>query len=279
MDITINGQPAGITLEAEKTVGDFLAGVDKWLTGTGNRISGFEIDGKNIGVDAISLIFEQNIADVKSINVLISSLVTITVEALLDTVTVLEIYKNAAFDEKIHVKNAWDTGVTVRFLKEQIPDLAKTVLKTLSDEDFSPVDAIKQVNERLREMQQPEKEIIDCGNFVTEIAGRLENLPLDMQTGKDKKALETMRLFSYITEKLLRILVVLKQYGFEIDALSIDSAPLPQFTKKFKALLGELLAAYEARDTVLTGDLAEYAMAPCLLSLYMAMKEMVVQKA
>ena len=60
---------------------------------------------------------------------------------------------------------------------------------------------------------------------------------------------------------------------FRADA---QSAVQPEITVsdyigEFNAILKELLAAYETRDSVLVGDLAEYELAPRLRCLYAAL--------
>jgi hypothetical protein len=100
----------------------------------------------------------------------------------------------------------------------------------------------------------------------------MEDLPLDIQTGKDARAAETVQIFSTVTEKLLRIFALLKLEGFITDTLVIDAMPFDAFIDNFNAALKEMLAAYEIKDAVLAGDLAEYELAPRLRSFYAAIK-------
>jgi hypothetical protein len=81
-----------------------------------------------------------------------------------------------------------------------------------------------------------------------------------------------VRIFSAVTEKLLRIFSLLKLEGYIADSLPIDGMACGAFIDDFGAALKELLAAYEAKDAVLVGDLAEYEVAPRLRSLYAAIK-------
>jgi hypothetical protein len=108
--------------------------------------------------------------------------------------------------------------------------------------------------------------------LVESTAQRLEDLPLDIQTGKDGRAAETVQIFSTITEKLFRIFSLLKLEGFITDTLLIDAMPFSAFIDDFSAALKELLAAYEVKDAVLVGDLAEYELAPRLRTFYAAIK-------
>jgi hypothetical protein len=273
MEIFINGNPSDITLEAEKTVGEVLTGVEEWLIGTDNRISGVEIDGKNIDVDEILAIFELDLSSVTTLNIVISTFPELAIEALAVAEAAVRSYENVDFEEKRLIRNGFETCSSSNFLKEQIPDIANVVLKTLNGE-FSPFDLYKILDERIREFVQPKQETEICSKIVSEVAARLEDFPLDMQTGKDKRAMETIQLFSHIAEKLFRLLAILKYYGYETDAVVVDSVPIGKFIEDFGAVLKEMLETYAAQDTVLTGDLAEYEMAPRLLSLYSAIKDL-----
>jgi hypothetical protein len=128
------------------------------------------------------------------------------------------------------------------------------------------------LEERLRELRSPLEELSGIAALVEGTAQRLEDLPLDIQTGKDSRAAETVQLFSTVTEKLLRLFSLLKLEGFIADTLVIDAKPFDAFIGDFSAALKELLAAYEARDAVLVGDLAEYELAPRLRTLYSALQ-------
>ncbi|MDR2792839.1 MAG: hypothetical protein LBB61_04125 [Treponema sp.] len=279
MEILINGQDAGITLENEKTIGDLLIGIENWLEGTGSHISGIIIDTEPVQVEAIPTVFERELRALQSIDIRISSWLNFAREALMSAKSALKASEDASFEEKKTIRIAFESGPAAAFLKEQIQDIAKSVALSLSGEGLSPADTLKLLEERMRELELPKQEILNCTALVSEIVSRLEDLPLDLQTGKDKRALETVQLFSHITEKLFRLLSLLKHHGFEIDAITIASAPLNRFIEDFGNVLNELMEAYEAKDTVLTGDLAEYEMAPRLMSLYSTLKDAVSKKA
>jgi hypothetical protein len=273
MEILINGQDAGIILENEKTIGDLLAGIENWLDGTGSRISGVILDAEPLQVEDIPAAFERELSGFQSVNIRISSLRDFAFEALMSAKSALEASENASFEEKKMIRADFESSAAANFLKEQLGDIATSVDASLAGEGLSPIGALKLLEERAREFEEPKREILNCSVLVSEIVSRLEDLPLDLQTGKDKRAWETTRLFSHVTEKLLRLLSLLKQTGLEIDAIAIDSVPLTRFIDDFTNALNELLSAYEAKDTVLTGDLAEYEMAPRLVSLYSTLKD------
>ncbi|MDR0710595.1 MAG: hypothetical protein LBF77_11080, partial [Spirochaetaceae bacterium] len=128
------------------------------------------------------------------------------------------------------------------------------------------------VDERIRELLNPEEELGRIEGLVTGIAERLEELPLDIQTGKDGRAAETVNIFSTIAEKLFRLFYLIQTQGQDLSGILVDSSPIYDFLGEFNTALKELLAAYEGRDVVLVGDLAEYELAPRLRSFYGALK-------
>jgi hypothetical protein len=59
-----------------------------------------------------------------------------------------------------------------------------------------------------------------------------------------------------------------------METFVIDELPVKAFIEEFTAALRELSLAYENRDTVLAGDIAEYELAPRFLKFFTALKNM-----
>jgi len=95
-----------------------------------------------------------------------------------------------------------------------------------------------------------------------------------MQTGKDRRAAETVQLFSQIGEKLFRVFFIYKSEGLSMETFVIDDLPARVFIEEFNGALRELFLAFESRDTVLAGDIAEYELAPRLLKFFATLKSM-----
>ena len=137
------------------------------------------------------------------------------------------------------------------------------------------------VTERIREIGDPLREMAVQKPLAEEIAVRLEDLPLDMQTGKDHRAAETITLFSSLVEKIFRLIFLFKHFGADIQSIKVSSMDntetvnLKDYIGEFSAALKELISAYENKDTILVGDLAEYELAPrlrCLTSVLCGIK-------
>jgi len=272
MNISINDRPADITLDTEKTLGDVLSGIEMWLSPTGNRIQGISVNGQILGEDTLPASFGRDIKDIKKLDITVSSYRELAGEALGDLLETCTLYEDAAFTERPRIAEAWEKSVAARFLRTDISDMYDLAGRTLCGEGLSAQDLSIIINERLREIAGPVREICGCEELIKTVAARMEELPLDMQTGKDQRAAETIQLFSRTGEKLFRIFFILKSEGLSLDTFVIDELPGRTFIEEFNAALNELSAAYENRDTVLVGDLSEYELAPRLLKFFSALK-------
>jgi hypothetical protein len=272
MDITINGSPADITLEAEKNVGDVLSAINDWLSGSGNRLSGLSIDGEEVGSDIFAEAFNREIKDIASLNLVISSWADLALEVFRRLRDFADLLEGASFGDRDAIRRKWEGDPAAQFLAEEIPDFFASVSRSFRGEGLSPRELIILIDERLRELEDPFLELENVETLVAAIARRLTELPLDIQTGKDGRAAETIQIFSRIAEKLFRLLGILTREGLLAETPLIDGRPFRNFTEDFGAALGELSAAYESYDAVLLGDLAEYELAPRLSKLYGALK-------
>ena len=273
MDIFINEKPADITLDTEKNLGDVMSGIEQWLSPSGNRIKKICLNDKDISTDALGEAFRVDVADINKLDVFVSPWRELAAEALEDLYETYILYNKAAFDERKNIADEWGKSSAARFLITDIPDLSRLAGLAFSGEGLSASDFSMLLEERLRELTDPKQEIDNSTAKVELIAGRLEELPLDMQTGNDQRAAETIQLFSGISEKLFRILFIFRSEGFSIETFTIDGLSAKAFVEELNSTLRELSSAYENRDTVLVGDIAEYELAPRLLKLFSAMKD------
>ena len=276
MRIRINGTDADIKLETEQTVGEILAGLEQWLAGSRSggehRLSGLAINGETVHTGSLEASFGRGIDSIETLDIFTSSLPELTAESLCNVLQDIEEYETLDFGEKQRCGEQWEESPQARLLAEQIPEIAEWTLKTFSGEGLSPPALRSIIEERLRELRDPAGELNRVEPVIMETCGRLEDLPLDIQTGKDSRAAETIQLFSGVAEKIFRVFNVLQAEGFPAAEISVAGMPVAEYLREFGDALKELLAAYEQRDAVLVGDLAEYEMAPRLRDLYAAMR-------
>jgi hypothetical protein len=272
MNITIDGKKVDITLENERTVGEVLAGLENWLFGSGYRLSGLDVNGETADSGSLDSFFNRELSTVETLNIKTSSWAEYAVQSIVSLHGVLRGLRDLAFQEREGLYLDWKAGAEAQFIREELPELYLMAEKTFAGEGVSPQDLEKLLEERLREFENPRGELEVSAPLVETLAQRLKDLPLDVQTGKDSRAAETMGLFSALAEKLFRLFKLLRIGGFFPENLTIDGSPLRQFIGEFDSAIKDLIEAYEARDTVLVGDMAEYELAPRLLRFYAAIK-------
>ena len=270
MKITINGADADIRPETEKTVGEVLCALEVWLADSGFRLSGLCIDGEMMGIESMETCFARPIDSIDTLDLQASSLAELIAESLFLVMQDIDAFETADFEERRLFAENWNDSPQARLLAEQCPDLFGWVSKAFSGEGASPQALRILTEERLRELQDPAGEMRRALPVVGEVCTRLEEFPLDIQTGKDARAAETVNVFSSVTEKVFRLVNVLKMEGFPVGDIMVETTPISACISEFSAALRELLAAYEQRDTVLAGDIAEYEMAPRLRGLHSA---------
>ncbi|MDR2537038.1 MAG: hypothetical protein LBC46_01915 [Treponema sp.] len=276
MRIFINEEPVDIVIEEEKTIGDVLAGIDAWLTGSENRISGLRINDESVCLATMTEAFERSLEHIDNLNITVSTWDSLAVEALLSSHEALACYAASSFDDKARVKKEWEESAAARFLSEHIPDIFALLAKTLSGEG-NAIEMAQVIDERIREFTDTSSETRKLAKLISSLAKRLEELPLDIQTAQDRKVAETVSIFSLTVDKLLRIIRTLSIRDANImEHVAIDNQSFSLFIEEFTALLGEFLAAYENKDVVLLGDLAEYELSPRLLKLYTAMGNIIL---
>ncbi|MDR1128175.1 MAG: hypothetical protein LBL20_02595 [Treponema sp.] len=271
MDIYINGKTADITLETEKTVGDLLSGIEIWLRSSGCRLNGLEIDGEPVTGADISSVFSRDLEGMGAVNIKACPRSELALDALCKARGFLAARARGEGPEDI--AGLWRASPAASFLEDENTRLFRDI-----DAAFGPggteraENVIPLVDERIRELINPEEELGRIESLVAGIAERLEELPLDIQTGKDGRAAETVNGFSAVAEKLFRLFYLIQAQGQDLSGILVESSPVYDFLGEFNAALKELLAAYEGRDVVLVGDLAEYELAPRLRSFYGALK-------
>jgi hypothetical protein len=270
MKIKINGVDADIKLENEKTVGEILSALDGWLSGSGHRLSGLNIDGKAVDAREMELSFSRGIETIDTVDICTTSLPQLVAESLGRTIRDIEEFQAAGFVEKEGFADKWKTSPQGCMLAEQYPELFDWTVKAFSGVGCSPQVLTALFEERLRELTDPAGEMNRTAQLVDDICARLAEFPLDIQTGKDARAAETVNVFSGVAEKVFRIYHTLKIEGYPVAEIKVDTMPINDYITEFSKALKELLDAYERGDTVLIGDLAEYEMAPRLRGLHAA---------
>jgi hypothetical protein len=269
MKIRINGNAADITLENEKTVGEIIASFDLWLANSGHRLSGISIDGQNADASKLDEFFFRDINTVNVIDFYTSSLSQLAAENMAVLYNDAQRFEEMNFEEKKPFLNDWKNSPQAAFTNEQMPDIYGLFINSFSGGEINSETLISITKERMREINDPVSEISSLQQIVEETCSRLNDLALDIQTGKDLHAAQTIQVFTSISEKILRIFRQMDIQGY-LSQKENAGKPVNKIIIEFGNLIKELLEAYERHDTVLVGDIAEYEASVKLNELYTA---------
>jgi hypothetical protein len=266
MEIKINGKTADITIDNEKTVAQVLAGVEQWLSGSGHILSGFTIDGQTADMSSFENFFAREIETVNTLDIITMPVTELAVMSLVSLLADIDEFEQLSFEDRDNFYANWKERPQTFFILEQMPDLFSFFEKTFLIGSFVVQSLRSITEERLREIQTPVDEFSNLRPLLEETCARLTDLPLDIQTGKDARASQTIQIFSGITEKIFRVYRQLEIQGY----IPKDAAEknLTGQINEFNNTVKEFLLAYEKNDTVLIGDLAEYEIAPRLQKIY-----------
>lgn len=265
MEIYIDGHALDATLENEKTVGDLLASLEEWLSGAKRRLAAVTIDGRKIGADSLDAAFSLGLAGCTRLDVETSSIIELYVEALLAARFHIEQKAHSDTAGDI-ITRSWDTSGGRSFLGEAYPVFAARLDGFILRGTGDKKKLVLEIEERLSELANPEDALVSMKETIHDITARLESLPLDIQMGKDREASETVFLFSETTDRIFRILSFAPKPAAKPHAALHSENDT--FFEEFSGVLKEFLSAYETRDSVLIGDLAEYEVSPRLSELY-----------
>jgi hypothetical protein len=270
MEIRINGKTADIKPDHEKTVGEVMASMEEWLVNSGHRLSGLTIDGEDLNISTLDEIFSRQIDAIKVLDIKTSSLAQLTALSFFNLLEDIKEFENLKTEEKGLFFNQWRERAQSLFISEQANDLFDYCVNLFLYGSMDAQTVYSITEERLREVKEPVAEFKIMEAIVHETCNRLIDLPLDIQTGKDAQAAQTIQIFSGVTEKIIRLV---RQFDIQglLSYQNSEEQSVITLLNGFVDYVKQLLDAYEKNDTVLVGDLAEYEVSPRLRDLYAAL--------
>jgi hypothetical protein len=271
MMIIIDGITADVTFENEKTLGDALSGIEKWVDESGFCLSRVSVDGVDTEARDMDAIFARNIDDIKSLDIVTRPFAAFYGEALFELIKTLNSWREDTGKRRI-IEAEYKKSPSYSFLAEHDKELLKLLYGgylncSFSDEAVEKTLSMAQA--RSLETENPVAAFLELENKLNAESEKLLDLPLDLQTGNDRRAARTVEDFSNVTQNMLRLLpslqyAMLKKADVFSDSILFD---------EFKSALKEFAEAYENKDMVLSGDLAEYELAPRVKERYAALKK------
>jgi len=280
MEILINQEPLSYTLESEENLGEVIDGLAHWLKDSQYAITSIDVDDQNLPIHDRSRWQDLEVGSVARLSVEafpLSHVEQTTLAAIGDYCVLLE----RAIDEK--------DATVIRELADELPyvrDRLNEFFPSLSAADprdqLLQEDALQRgelphsdarvrlktqlvsittiVEARLREFENPERELgLTLGQLVA-CSDPLVEVPIQLQTGNESYAMSTVVRFTELLSRVIRLLPL-------VDKSHLDTDRLGEFALDLTPFLQQLQDAFEVQDGVLIGDLLEYEIAPRLSDL------------
>ena len=284
MNITINEQAIDYTLENERNLGEVLTGIREWLGNSGYKVSSIEYDGTTVipgGDDGMN--WQQTSVDqIANLDITVLSATEQYGQDLFTIHQYISLLQRAISAENHEL---------IKDLKGELPYIVNNIdavmgstneygriLEKLVEEsgifqgELKPTvqqlqsylqNLLILLQSRLSEVTQPLTELRATAESLRTLVPQLMDVSVNLQTGKDKAAMDSVIEFTEISEKLIRLYRILQNLGIaDVSTTQIEGQDFKSFYAELNDIFHELEDAFNSRDSVLIGDLLEYEIAP-----------------
>lgn len=171
----------------------------------------------------------------------------------------------ASFEKTCEENDAAVTGIQVNGKNITAETFDETAMLPLESDSIISFEVVTK--------QTVQESLKFYGEKFTLLAEQMENVPVQLQTGKDNEANVSIAQLADTIDQFCHIASLTSLFPETIASIQIEGKNLLDFFSDFPNVLAELEQALESGDTVLMGDLAEYEICPRLRSLSKAIGE------
>ena len=298
MRITVNGAPIALEAKDTDSLGVLLAEADELLDKAGSVIVSLSVDGEEVDAEGYARCAERSASSVDRVEIRAEDAAAIRLRALETLLELLAIAKRSAEDTAAEAGPEGGAAPDWKGLRTGAQDMRDAFAGLFAADELSFVqffaeflervgdepdqasrieisaqaDRLSSVfGERLAELRSPVAEMRSTAALFEGRSGELAEIPVLLQTGKEDKAMKTVLFFIEIFNKVIRIIPELRRSGVDTASIRVGDLPMPEFYGAFNGVLRQLTDAFEHKDSVLIGDLAEYEILPRMSSFFAAM--------
>lgn len=257
-----------------------MDGLSRWLTSNGHTVNEVLLDGDPIG--EISDWRVQDIAGVARLEIRASSIHQLEIDQLETIINYADLLRRVAregtlqqlssvLDELPHISQA---------IQRLVPDLegllaeaaAAAAESSFSEESRGRLskragEVTQVLQQRQQELLEPEHELRGTVIALEQILPSFEEIPTQLQGGRERDALDMVVRFTELTRRLLRVLPVASAARPELVEIEVDGRSFSESVNELNQLFLELEEAFSNNDMILIGDVMEYEMLPKLTTL------------
>ncbi len=277
MKIFINGEEIEFEIENEKTAGDIIENILQFLESNKFIANQILLNDNQISYNKKSEFDNIDIKNIESIKISAVSKDEYTLleaSKLLNDFRLLKKASESSSDYLIEnfIENIEPIENLLYIIIKQHIGLFDILKKLLSEKPYeysaittiseTIITVLKNLTEDIQFPDNSSKNIIDT---LSNLKNEIENISVLIQTNKEKEAYDIIIMFSDLSNRLLNNLSRLKERGSISDDFLIDEeTSLSKLINDFKSFLSEITDAMENSDTILTGDIFEYEIIPCI---------------
>lgn len=101
---------------------------------------------------------------------------------------------------------------------------------------------------------------------IPEISRTLETISLDLQTGNEHRAMESLQRITDELSGMIRLLQEAERiFGLDYRSMKIGDQTIHERSVEMDELLSEMITAFENEDIVMLADLLEYELSPLIM--------------
>jgi hypothetical protein len=284
MEIRINSNPIDVHLEEEKNAWEVVRQLDTWLVAEGFFITGLLINGKAASISDDEALMDIPVDSIGELEVFAQALNELSIERYSTLLQYFSYMYRALHDGDVKllkdlsseagpVISNIDSILRLKVGDKPVSEVFSRLMSelTFKGESVSIPGELKDfsanlcifIEGRIREIANPLMELRSTASLLESYITKLEEIPILLQTSKEKEAMEMVIAFSEISEKLTRLYPLLKERdGENLMTRQIDGVSFEEFYIDLNTKFQELTEAMEAEDSILIGDLLEYEIAP-----------------
>lgn len=169
------------------------------------------------------------------------------------------------------------SDVLKSFEEEAAKNDATTIGIKINGESVPAGDFEKVVGQELKNDTKIELNVLSKGNLLDrlatskarfdELSTKMPDVPVALQSGKDKEANTMIAVLADAIDEFCHTATLCALFPELYNALVIDGKSITEFFEEFAPIVADFEQSLESKDTVTSGDLCEYEIAPRLTSI------------
>ena len=169
------------------------------------------------------------------------------------------------------------SDVLKSFEEEAAKNDATTIGIKINGESVPAGDFEKVVGQELKNDTKIELNVLSKGNLLDrlatskalfdELSTKMSDVPVALQSGKDKEANTMIAVLADAIDEFCHTATLCALFPDLYNSLVIDGKSITEFFEEFAPIVADFEQSLESKDTVTSGDLCEYEIAPRLTSI------------